>query len=108
MQVSRGVSIVVQLMLDIIALVLTPRRGLQRRRGIGVGHSTVPCSFGRSTYRSLIAIKFPHSHSFIARNTMLLRIEVWHHAKANHYFPVGSSQQGLSNGRGKVGEEESF
>ena len=56
MQLSRGLSIIVQLMLDIMALVLTPRRRTQGRRGIGVVHPRVPCAFGRSSYGNLIDI----------------------------------------------------
>ena len=108
MQLSSGLRIVVQRMLDIIGLVLTPRRGIQDRRKIGVDYTRVPYPFGRSSYRSLIDIRFPQNHSFIARNTMLLRFGIGQHEKANHNFPLGSPPRGLFLRRGEVREEESF
>ena len=108
MQLSSGLRIVVQRMLDIMGLVLIPRRGIQGRREIGVDYPRLPCPFGRSSCRSLIDIKLPHSHSFIARNTLLLRFEIGQHEKANHNLTLGSSPRGLSLRRGEVREKESF
>lgn len=44
---------IVQLMLDIMVFMLTPRRGPQGHRGTGVDHLRVPCASLRSSYRGI-------------------------------------------------------